>query len=203
MEEKYGIVYIWHDRKHKRYYIGSHWGTEDDGYICSSRWMRNSYKRRKEDFRRRTLEKVFTNRKELLEAEYKWLQKINDDEIGIKYYNLTKHLNGHWSTDQGRRLTVGQKISAAPDRRKNISKAMKGKKPSKANIEARMTVMVGRKQTDEEIQRRVKSREWYVHSEETKQKLRKPQPQITCPYCNKVGGISVMARWHFDNCKYK
>ena len=25
MSEKYGFVYIWHDRKHKRYYIGSHW----------------------------------------------------------------------------------------------------------------------------------------------------------------------------------
>ena len=34
--EKYGFVYIWFDRKHKRYYIGCHWGHEDDGYVCSS-----------------------------------------------------------------------------------------------------------------------------------------------------------------------
>ena len=28
----------------------------------------------------------------------------------------------------------------------------------------------------------------------------KPQPQLTCPHCNKSGGNSNMARWHFDNC---
>lgn len=25
--------------------------------------------------------------------------------------------------------------------------------------------------------------------------------QITCPHCGKVGGIAIMKRWHFDNCK--
>lgn len=25
--------------------------------------------------------------------------------------------------------------------------------------------------------------------------------QIVCPHCGKVGGIAVMKRWHFDNCK--
>lgn len=27
--------------------------------------------------------------------------------------------------------------------------------------------------------------------------------QITCPHCNKVGGIGAMRRWHLDNCKEK
>lgn len=27
--------------------------------------------------------------------------------------------------------------------------------------------------------------------------------RITCPYCNKTGGISSMKQWHFDRCKYK
>ena len=43
--EKYGFVYIWYDRKHKRYYIGSHWGSEDDGYICSSTHMNHAFNR--------------------------------------------------------------------------------------------------------------------------------------------------------------
>ena len=29
------------------------------------------------------------------------------------------------------------------------------------------------------------------------------QEQVTCPYCNKVGGKPTMTRWHFENCKYK
>lgn len=126
--EKYGFVYIWRDRKHKRYYIGSHWGTEDDGYICSSRWMRNSYKRRPNDFKRRILSKIFTNRSELLNEEYKYLQKIKDKKIGSKYYNLTKHLNGHWSANDKTRVSVGQKISNSPNRNENISKSSLGKK---------------------------------------------------------------------------
>ena len=25
--------------------------------------------------------------------------------------------------------------------------------------------------------------------------------QVNCPHCNKTGGLGVMKRWHFDNCK--
>jgi len=30
-----------------------------------------------------------------------------------------------------------------------------------------------------------------------------PQKQVSCPHCNKTGGVVVMGRWHFDNCKNK
>jgi hypothetical protein len=29
------------------------------------------------------------------------------------------------------------------------------------------------------------------------------QRKIECPHCHKIGGESVMRRWHFENCKYK
>lgn len=108
---KYGFVYIWRDKKHKRFYIGSHWGTEDDGYICSSRWMRQSYKRRPEDFKRRIICRVYTNRNDLLDQEYFYLSMINENELRVRYFNLTKHLNGHWFTDEDKRQTISRKIS--------------------------------------------------------------------------------------------
>ena len=40
-------------------------------------------------------------------------------------------------------------------------------------------------------------------SEDIKNKKRKPKPLVTCPHCNKSGGISAMTRWHFDQCKFK
>jgi hypothetical protein len=45
-------------------------------------------------------------------------------------------------------------------------------------------------------------------SEETKQKLRaaklgKKQEVVTCPHCNKSGGIYNFGRFHFDKCKQK
>lgn len=124
---KYGFVYIWYDKKHGRFYIGSHWGSEDDGYICSSRWMRNAYKRRPADFKRRILSRIDSSRGDLLQEEHRWLQMISDVELGTKYYNLTKHLNGHWTTDEEKRLTVGQRISASPLRAKRIGDAHRGR----------------------------------------------------------------------------
>lgn len=126
MQEKYGFVYIWYDRKHKRYYIGSHWGTETDGYICSSRWMRKSYKRRPYDFKRKTIKKI-NDRKQLLLEEHKYLSLIADHELGKKYYNLTNHLNGHWAIDVDSILTVGEKISKSHKNNPNWGHWSKGK----------------------------------------------------------------------------
>lgn len=130
---KHGFVYIWYDRKHKRYYIGSHWGSDDDGYICSSRWMRKAYRRRPEDFKRRIISRVIKGRGDLLQEEYKWLQLISDNEIGKKYYNLTKHLNGHWVTDEEKKSIISEKLSKAnkgkpsPNKGKTLSAETKKK----------------------------------------------------------------------------
>lgn len=113
MNEESGFVYIWRDRKHNRYYIGSHWGKEDDGYVCSSKWMKKSYFRRPNDFKRRILTRVYSNRKILLEAEGKWLDLIKKEEIKVRYYNLRITNFGHWTTDENRCKTVGEKISLA------------------------------------------------------------------------------------------
>lgn len=119
-----GFVYIWFDRKHKRFYIGSHWGSPDDGYICSSRWMRNAYKRRPKDFKRRIL-CWNSNRKNLLEDEHRWLSIIPQDQIGIRYYNLNQGYIGHWTADEMLRKTVGQKIATSfktSEKRKEFAK---------------------------------------------------------------------------------
>ena len=108
--EKYGFVYIWYDCKHKRYYIGSHWGSEDDGYICSSSWMKKSYKLRPDDFKRRILKRIYTSHHDLLIEEYIILNKIQKHEFGKKYYNLhSKTFN--WAADPSKRQSVIEKIS--------------------------------------------------------------------------------------------
>lgn len=130
--EKYGFVYIWYDCKHKRYYIGSHWGTVDDGYVCSSSWMKNSYKRRPQDFRRRILKKVFSNRKDLLVIENHYLSMIKLDEIKRKYYNLTNKIKDHWTTDDIKFKKVSEKISNSLKGRKlseEHKEKLKGKIP--------------------------------------------------------------------------
>ena len=42
------------------------------------------------------------------------------------------------------------------------------------------------------------------YSEKSKQRCSNSalnRPEITCPYCGKVGDISAMKHWHFDYCK--
>lgn len=134
--EKYGFVYIWYDRKHKRYYVGSHWGTTDDGYVCSSTWMRNAYRRRPNDFRRRII-KLVEDRTNLYETENYYLNMIQPDEMGSKYYNLRSGVKGHWHLHEDKRTAVSDKISASrqanpikftDEYRENMRQKITGKK---------------------------------------------------------------------------
>lgn len=88
MTVKYGFIYLWYDRKHKKYYVGRHWGTIDDGYICSSNNMRHNYRNRPSDFKRRIISKVDSKEALVLE-EQRYLDMIKTEEIGSRYYNVS------------------------------------------------------------------------------------------------------------------
>lgn len=109
--EKYGFVYIWRDRKHNRYYVGSHWGHENDNYICSSKWMRNAYNIRPHDFKRRIIVKIFSNRKDLLKKEEYYLSLMKDSELKIRYYNISKSIKDPWFQHPTKLSLVSEKIS--------------------------------------------------------------------------------------------
>jgi hypothetical protein len=133
--EKYGFVYIWFDRLRKMYYVGCHWGNSNDKYICSSTWMRNTYNRRKHDFKRRIVSIVRTNRKDLYKEEARWLNMIKDEELKIRYYNLKKWEAGHWSLNNDPRSTVEkftssikQKFQDDPEYRIKVGNARRGSK---------------------------------------------------------------------------
>lgn len=43
-----------------------------------------------------------------------------------------------------------------------------------------------------------------THTSDARQKIIDANKQkIVCPHCQKIGGIAIMKRWHFDNCKQK
>ena len=165
--EKYGFVYIWYDRKHKRYYIGSHWGTKEDGYLCSSNWMRGAYKRRPEDFKRRVIEIIGTDRKELYVREQYWLSMIKDEEIRHKYFNLTKSVKDPWYQHPDKVFSIGQKISKSKTGKSNgphseatklkMSQAKKGAKFSLEHREKLRQAKLGKKQSEEQKSKRSES----------------------------------------------
>lgn len=135
--EKYGFVYIWYDRKHKRYYVGCHWGNVDDGYICSSNWMRDAYNRRPQDFKRRILKTKLT-REQMYIEEQSYFDMIKPEERKVRYYNLSLSSKKPWHQYPESVKTVGQKIShskkgkstgsCSPEKAAKISAAKKAKK---------------------------------------------------------------------------
>jgi len=108
------------------YYIGSHWGTETDGYVCSSDRMRKAYKRRPQDFKRKILSRVTSSKQDLLDEEYRYLSMMDQSELGKKYYNLTNHKNGHWMTIDEKTKSIGEKISRAHKNNPDFGKWNKG-----------------------------------------------------------------------------
>lgn len=141
--EKYGFVYIWYDRKHKRFYIGAHWGSEDDKYICSSSWMMQAYKRRPEDFgKRKILKRIYTNKQDLFMEEYKWLSMIKPEELKKKYYNLSVHSPYHWSSN----------IDEVKNTRKKISNTRKSREQCRessiANLKIATKKNIGKKRPE-------------------------------------------------------
>lgn len=124
--EKYGFVYIWRDRKHNRFYVGCRFGNIEDGYICSSRWMLASYKRRPHDFTRRILKSNIPDRKSLIIEEQRWLQMMKSSELGARYYNLRNNL-GHWMVNEEKQSTVREKLRQSklgdknPMKRKDVA----------------------------------------------------------------------------------
>ena len=91
--------------------------------------------------------------------------------------------------------------SPTEETRKKISESLKGEK----------NPFFGRKHTEESKKKMSEGNSGENNpnygkspTEETRKKISesaKKRKKVTCPHCGKIGGVHVMKRWHFDNCK--
>lgn len=109
MQSVIGFVYLWmdsgrHSKSHpneRRFCLGSHKGTEDDGYITGTGGGRfqHAYAKRPQDFRRRILSRIYVGgAAKILVIEQQWLNLIKPEELMNKYYNQTTVAKG-WPND--------------------------------------------------------------------------------------------------------
>lgn len=171
--EKSGFIYIWYDGKRRRFYLGCHWGHEDDGYICSSNIMRNAFRRRPQNFKRRIIQKNIP-RENLLEEEFKWLSLIPDEQLGRKYYNLSKKHFGHWSIHNDSRSVI-DKIKAkrraykcTEQHRESHRKATLGEK----------NPFYGKQHSEEAKKKISQANKGHTHTKETKEKIQKRMREV-------------------------
>lgn len=137
------FVYRWTNLITNRKYIGAHKGTEDDGYISSSRPFNEDYNTNPSNFKREILARG--TKEEIFALEAKILKEV-DAARNDEYYNMTNgdgkfyNKGGHSISDKGRT---------------NISEAKKGKNNPMYGMTCDKNPFWGKK-----------------HSEETKEKLR-------------------------------
>ncbi len=105
MQQSFGFVYLWFDRVRYMFYLGSHHGSEHDGYLGSGVRFSRAIRKRPQDFRRRVIQRNFVNDPLItLQLEEAWLKLIKSEELGKRYYNLKLAARGG-HTRVGRRNT--------------------------------------------------------------------------------------------------
>ena len=141
------FIYIWYDGK--KFYLGVHKGTPDDGYICSSKVMLEEYKLRPQDFRRRIL--AYGTYKETNELETELLKNRKEKGKWNKYYNIAFNFPRLIHTEEVKRnMSKAQKGRIfTEEHRRKLSEAHKGKIISKETKRKISEAGKGRKHTEE------------------------------------------------------
>ena len=192
-------TYITHytGSKLPKWYIGSSYTEKiDDGYngSVSSKKYKDIYKleqkHNKHLFKTRILSLYRTNIES--RTEELRLQKLHSVVKNKDYFNMSyATINGFFGMD-----TSGENNP-------NYGKHKRWTKEQKDKVSGKEPWNKGRTKTnDNRIKRHALNQIGHKHSEETKNKISEKAKRVsTCPHCNKVGSISNMTRWHFDNCK--
>jgi len=160
------FVYCWTDNKTNKLYVGSHKGSLDDGYICSSKIMIEEYKNRPKDFTRQIVaEGYYEDIRKLESVILKSVNAALDEQFYNRHNGDGKfYCKGH-TQETIKKISLGNKLSNGKDKRTNfgVNNGMYGKKHTEATKE----------------KMRNKAGHWKnkKHSEVTKEKMRKSKPK--------------------------
>jgi len=179
------FVYCWTDKTINKLYVGSHKGSTDDGYICSSKYMMKEYKKRPNDFSRQIIAEG--NLKDIRKLEAKILQ-FSNARLDEQFYN--KHDNDGFYFDGWK------KGEMTAEHREKLAAAKRGKKLSETHRKNILNNRVGKKNSDKHKAALIASRIGSKHSEESKKKMsekRKNNPMVK-EIASRAGKISAEKR---------
>jgi hypothetical protein len=222
------FVYIWKNKVSLRWYLGSRTRKNchpHDGYICSSKIVKPLIKKNYDEWERTIL--AIGEPIDMVNLETELLTLL-DAKNDIRSYNM--HNGDGKFTTLGISFISHNKGKPSPRKgipNLGVSIARKGKSPYNKgkpsprkgipNIKTSISLK-GRKQPTvcRIIDRKEISisnfKKWLKHEQSPELRLKnninmsnskkgKPMKKVTCPHCNKTGGISRMTQYHFDNCK--
>ena len=100
------FVYCWTDRMTNKLYVGSHKGSIDDGYICSSKTMKEEYTKRPNDFVRQII--AMGNYEDIRNLEFKILDAANASKDEM-FYNLHNGASNFKLSEEAIKKSVASK----------------------------------------------------------------------------------------------
>jgi len=157
------FVYCWTDKVNNKLYVGSHKGSTDDGYVCSSKYMMEEYNRRPQDFSRQIVARG--KHADIRKLEAKILQSV-DAKLNEGFYN--RHNNDGFYFDG---WAKGQMTE---EHRKKLREAYKKRFPNGISKEHAAKLHAGRKNSKNSAEHAaavIASRVGSKHSEESRKKM--------------------------------
>ena len=171
------FLYIWHDNATGKKYIGSHKGSIEDGYVCSSKYMMEEYNKRPQDFSRQIIaEGKFENIRKLESAILKSVNAALDEQFYNKSNNDGNFYFEGWKSE-----------NITEEHRKNMSIAAKKRLVNGITKEHAEKLHAGRrasKNSPEHAAAVIASRVGSKHSEEAKKKM--SEKKIANPNTKKI-----------------
>lgn len=192
--EKEAFVYCWTDHLRNMLYIGYHKGSLDDGYVCSSKLMKEQYKERPSDFTRQILAQGSVEDMHALERKILVSENAQNNASfynrtnGTGTYNIKEHTEETKrkiskinkgrirSEEHKRKVSEAQKGKPkSEETRRKISESAMGKPKSEETRRKLSEANKGKKLSEETISKMLASRKGFKHSEESIEKMRTAQ----------------------------
>ena len=154
------FVYCWTDHKTSKLYVGSHKGSTDDGYVCSSKYMMEEYRKRPEDFTRQIVaEGRLDDIRKLESSILKSVKARLDEQFYNKHDNDGLYFDGWKKGEFSDEHRKNMSIAASKRMKKRISKEHltalhEGRRNSKNSEEHNRKISeknTGRKLSEESI----------------------------------------------------
>ena len=184
------FVYCWTDLKYNKLYIGWHKGSPYDGYICSSKIMKEEYSKRPLDFSRKIIATGSVSDMVSFEAT---LLLSADAKNNDKFYNMHNG-NGKFKHAEKHTIETKEKMSIAHSKRTKYAKGWKFTQDQKDKH------LKGLTNYWDNVSKEQKRKHCYTESHAISLANRNKQ-KLECPHCKKIGHFAAMKRWHFDNCR--
>jgi hypothetical protein len=194
------FVYCWTDHKKGKLYVGSHKGTADDGYICSSKYMLEEYYKRPEDFTRQIIaEESFEDIRKLEVSILRGVDaRINEDFYNQHNGNGKFFLKHHTKATREKmskmkmgELNINHKKNLTEDRRLRFVEFGKKSKGIKKSVLAKENIRKGKLGAKNP---NYGKKGGFDHIN---------KKTYMCEYCSFITTPGNYKRWHGTKCKHK